>query len=321
MTTHTTLTQRYIEATARALPESRRDELRRELDATIADMVEARVDIGEDPVAAERAVLTELGDPSVFAARYADRPLHLIGPAYFPTYRRVLTLLVLWVPATVAAVVLGVELMAQEVSPGRAVGQSASVLYQVAIQVVFWVTVVFVVLERSGVATGARGWTVDDLPDRPARRSVSLSDLAFGLAGYGVAAVFLLGQNYRSGIADGGDDNVPMLNSDLWVTAWPLLLALVAVGAVTLILAYRRGRWNLPLALTEFVTTVAFAAVVGVLALRERLFDPAFLAAVELTSRGEDYLNRGVAIGALVLAGVAVYELIEHRRDLAPVAS
>ena len=30
-------------------------------------------------------MLTELGDPVILAAEYADRPLHLIGPRYYLT--------------------------------------------------------------------------------------------------------------------------------------------------------------------------------------------------------------------------------------------
>ena len=88
--TATNLTERYVHATLRSVPEARRDELGRELRSSIADMVEARTDGGEPEDVAVRAVLTELGDPGALAARYADRPLHLVGPRYFLVYWRLL---------------------------------------------------------------------------------------------------------------------------------------------------------------------------------------------------------------------------------------
>ena len=82
----TTLTDRYVWGVLRAVPETQRPDLEPEIRALIADALEARsaVDAGEVPAAAERAVLAELGDPEVLAARYTDRSLFLIGPALLP---------------------------------------------------------------------------------------------------------------------------------------------------------------------------------------------------------------------------------------------
>ncbi|MFC7484261.1 permease prefix domain 1-containing protein [Luedemannella flava] len=66
-----TLTDRYVDATLRRLPERQRADIERELRASIEDAVEARVDGGEDPADAERAVLTGLGDPARLAAGYS----------------------------------------------------------------------------------------------------------------------------------------------------------------------------------------------------------------------------------------------------------
>src|SRR5690606_21615629 len=95
----TTLTDRYIAATVRSLPPQLQAEVRDELRASIADAVDARTEQGEPLEAAGRAVLSELGDPSILAAGYADRPLHLIGPKYFLTWWRLLKVLVAIVPA------------------------------------------------------------------------------------------------------------------------------------------------------------------------------------------------------------------------------
>ena len=62
--TEVTLTDRYIDATVRSVPERQRADLSAELRSSIADQIEARVEGGADPAEAERAVLTALGDPT-----------------------------------------------------------------------------------------------------------------------------------------------------------------------------------------------------------------------------------------------------------------
>ena len=79
----TTLSERYITATINELPAEMHDDVRPELQASIADAIAGRIEQGDEHEAAERAVLSDLGDPSILAASYADRPLHLIGPRYY----------------------------------------------------------------------------------------------------------------------------------------------------------------------------------------------------------------------------------------------
>src|SRR5262245_64492392 len=103
--TTTTLTDRYVDATLRRVPARQRPDIERELRASIADAVDDRLEAGGDPAEAEEAVLTDLGDPARLAAGYADRPLHLIGPAFFLDYTRLLRALLVTVVPAVAAVV------------------------------------------------------------------------------------------------------------------------------------------------------------------------------------------------------------------------
>src|SRR5690606_3396276 len=99
------------------------DDVRTELEASIGDAVEARVEQGEPRDDAERAVLTDLGDPAALAAGYADRPLWLIGPRYYLTWWRLLKLLLWIVPACVAvAVALGLTISGAPA--GEIIGQT-----------------------------------------------------------------------------------------------------------------------------------------------------------------------------------------------------
>ena len=157
-----TLTERYISATIRSLRPDAQEDVRAELAASIADAVEARLEQGEEPESAEREVLTGLGDPAVLAAGYADRPLHLLGPRYYLTWRRLLILL-LWIVPPVALVGVGLSQALIGADVGTIIGQAIGVAISAAVHVTFWTTLVFVILERTGTDTGER-WSVDDLP-------------------------------------------------------------------------------------------------------------------------------------------------------------
>ncbi len=143
----TTLTDRYVAATLRSVPAPRREEIATELRASIQDMIEGRTDGGEETAAAEREVLTELGDPAQLAARYADRRLQLIGPRYYLAWERLLKLLLSFIPAMVGLLV-GLVAATDGKSVGAAVGAGFATAFEVAVQIAFWVTLVFAV--RSG---------------------------------------------------------------------------------------------------------------------------------------------------------------------------
>ena len=108
-TSTTTLTDRYVDAVTRRLPEASRDDVGRELRATIHDTVESRPDL--DRGVAEREALVALGDPERLAASYAGRGLYLIGPSVFLLWRRVLLVLLSIVPAVVALVTIVVAIL------------------------------------------------------------------------------------------------------------------------------------------------------------------------------------------------------------------
>jgi hypothetical protein len=80
---------RYMNAVAQALPESRRDEITRELRANILDSLESiREQLGREPTAGEvSAVLVTLGHPQQVAASFL-LPQQLVTADLFPLYKQ-----------------------------------------------------------------------------------------------------------------------------------------------------------------------------------------------------------------------------------------
>ncbi|GIF70456.1 hypothetical protein Ais01nite_84910 [Asanoa ishikariensis] len=284
----TSLTDRYVAATLRTVPAARREEIAAELRGSIEDMIDGRAAGGEDTTAAEREVLTELGDPAQLAARYADRRLQLIGPTYYLAWWRLLKLLLSFVPALVG-VVAGLVQATDGDNVGGAVGAGIGAAIQTAVQIAFWVTLVFAVLERTNTKLDLPAWTVDQLPqDRP-ERQITLADAAVSIGWLVIFTAYLPLQHFLSFVpARAGDGHLPILNPALW-SFWLPFLMVVLIATVGLEIAkYRVGRWTLPLVVTSAVLDLAFAIPVIFLMQNDRLLSPELVARFDWLSQPDN---------------------------------
>lgn len=276
-----TLTERYIDAAMRFVPEKQRGDLAAELRASIGDQVDARVEAGEAPASAERGVLTDLGDPEKLAADYADRPLHLIGPRYYLAWWRLTKLLWAIVPVCAA---FGVAL-AQVLSGapfGTVVGSVVSVVIGVIVHIGFWTTLVFFVVERSaggGDVGFVPAWTPDHLPE-PKAQGAGLSDLIASLVFVAAAAGAFLWDRFVGTAFLADEGWTPFLDPQLWPWWAAGLFVLLALEALLAIWVYARGRWSIASATVNVVLNVGIAVPVLWLLSQQRLMNPAFFAAL-----------------------------------------
>lgn len=240
MTETATLTDRYVDAAMRTVPEKQRSDLGDELRVSIADQIDARVENGESPDAAEVAVLTELGDPDKLAAGYTGRVLHLIGPRYYLDWWRLLKLLLWIVPACVVfGIGLGQTLAGQ--NPGTTIGQMVLGAMQAILQVSFWTTLVFVILERTGHETMDAGpWTPARLPE-PKQTGAALGDAIAVIVCLLVTAGAIV-WDLTLGFVPG--HHVSILNPQLWPEAVIALFIVMALRAGVAVVVFVRGRWT-----------------------------------------------------------------------------
>ncbi|MGO4385677.1 permease prefix domain 1-containing protein [Specibacter sp. RAF43] len=312
----TALTERYIAATVKSLPPTAQDDVRAELEASIADAVEARIEQGEQREEAERIVLIELGDPAVLAAGYADRPLHLIGPRYYLTWWRLLKLLLIIVPVcVVGAVALGQALADAPI--GEIIGQSIAAGLSVVFHLCFWVTLVFVILDRTGADTGTH-WNLDLLAE-PQRTGTGRTDLIVSLAFLGLTAGAILWDQFRGFVRSDGEA-LPMLNPDLWPWAIAGLLALLGLEIVFAVVLYLRERWSTALAVVNTALAVLFASWTLTLLGRGQLVNPAFLDVAFLQNGVEqDVLRILVVLLVFGVVGMSAWDIVDgwlkKRRD------
>lgn len=303
----TPLPERYIAATVKYLPHELHTEVRPELEASIADAIEARVEQGEDRESAERAVLTELGDPAVLAAGYTDRPLQLIGPRYYLMWWSLLKRLLAIVPAAVFAVsVLAHTLASGDI--GTVLGESIVTTISAALHVCFWVTLVFAIMERSDTDTGLT-WDIDQLPepreDHPARANLIASLVFLGLV------LVALVWDQVPGFIRLDDQPVAILNAELWPWTMLGLLALIALEIGFAIVLYIRRRWTVTLAIVNTALAVLFFAWIITLLTDGTLFSAEFVELWSENNINADSLYTLAVIFGFGVAVICVWDIID----------
>ncbi|REJ04917.1 hypothetical protein DY023_11705 [Microbacterium bovistercoris] len=302
-----TLTDRYVSETIRHLPQPLQQDVRAELETSISDAVDDRIEQGEARDDAERRVLTDLGDPAVLAAGYADRPLQLIGPKYYLVWWRLLKLLWAIVPAVAfGGVAIGQALDGAGV--GQIIGQGIAVALSVVVHIGFWTTLVFAVLERTGADTGVQ-WSIDQLPEeRPS--GAARTDLIGSLVMLAFFAGALLWDHFRGFVP--GDRVLSIINPELWPWWMGLLFLLMLAEAALAIAVYVRGRWTMALAWVNFAIAVSVMSL-GLTALgRGVLYNPEFVTDV-FTMNGVDSDATTVlaVLTGLGIAGVCIGDMVD----------
>jgi hypothetical protein len=229
-----TLTDRYVAATVRRVPEDQRQEIERELRAAIADDVEARVEAGAPPDDAEYRALAELGDPARLATRYTGRAAVLIGPATYPAYVRTLRVMGLIV-LPVCYLVNDIGYWVRGANAGAAIFGPLGTTFTVAMYLVVGVTLLFVIMDRKGVEppvrAGAREWTPDQLPDAERRRPpAGFVETVTQVVLAGLLVIGLCWQRTASPVTGEHGGHVPIIAPSLWSFWLPYLLVVIVLA-------------------------------------------------------------------------------------------
>lgn len=284
----TGLTDRYVAAVVRAVPIAQRQDVGAELRASIADAIDGLTAAGVPHAAAEEQVLAGLGEPHRLAAGYGSRTGYLIGPEQYPDYIRLLRALELLVPPIVGLVTLfAMALDGAGVLEILFTGLWA--MFMVGVQIAFWVTVVFAILERTGNAPEPEHeWSVHDLPDVPAERfGIGESVWTIALMTWMIFAIAWQRTHWL--ITTQSGEEVPVLNPELWSFWLPALILVLVATIVLEAVKYRVGRWTTGLAIASTALNVAFAAIVVGLWIGPGLLNPAV--AAELPAEAMRWLD------------------------------
>ena len=313
----TSLTDRYVWTVTRQLSPETGPDVARELRGTIEETVEGRIAAGEEPAAAERETILELGDPDVLAREYGGRPNHLIGPAYFPAWvRLVKVLLAIVVPLAVLGSVIA-QIFVAGASFGGIVGEAAVIALSVIVHIVFWTTLVFALVERYGSESEqdqfAETWSPDELADPADRaRRASLAEMLFEVVASLVAIGLVVWQ-----LGGVGEDAVQVLDPDLGWGWGAVIVGFLALDVLVTIAAWARGGWTRTLAAVSLVSAVVSGVVLVWLLLSDRLLTdlPAEFNATFGWDADWTISIPAVAVGIAVICGWEAVTALRRMRD------
>lgn len=306
------LTDRYVHAVTEQLPAAQRADIARELRGTIEDTLTARAAVEPElsPLEVERRTLIELGPPARLAESYRGEGRALIGPRYYPAWKRTLTTVISVVSPLVAVVMLVLGILGEE-PLADIIGGVLSGLVGSALQIAFWVTLGFAIAERTqsgsdgleALDTHDDDWDPDDLPV-PQARQVTWGDAIFTLlANAFLLAVLLL--PWRIGGSIAGQEVGQVFTDTAYALRWVLVVS-VAVSLLAGIIVLARGQWSWSTAIVNAVGNLLFAAPIVWLASREDLIAWDTFPTRWVTDSGVIEVNRPATMWAVVAVVVVI---------------
>ncbi|MCR8852565.1 HAAS signaling domain-containing protein [Lysinibacillus fusiformis] len=272
----------YIQEVTRRLPEKNREDIALELRSTISDMLSD--DYRDDDV---KDVLEKLGNPAELASGYRDQPMHLIGPRYFDVY---LSLLKMILP--IAAVIALISMVAEyfigfggeeEVINAvlKLLGEGIFRIIEVGIHVFFWLTLVFVIVERTDkekdqhpLSTSLKKWTPDDLKNViyiPKKKAITRLEVFGYLMWTAIWATLYFNANHLLGIYEGGRNGLefvtPAFNQEVFLRYWPIIVVVIALEIGLALYKLFKRQWTKKIAIfnaiLELLSTVVFIVIIS----------------------------------------------------------
>ncbi|KAF0822146.1 hypothetical protein V7200_19260 [Cytobacillus firmus] len=324
----------YIQEVTRRLPEKSRADIALELQSTIGDMLPD--DYNEEDV---KDVLSKLGSPAALAAGYRDQPMHLIGPRYFDVYVSLLKM-ILPIAAAISLISLAAEFIFnfnRDETIINAIleltGYGIWRLMEVAVQVFFWLTIVFAVIERMDkgkeqhpLSPSLKPWTPEDLKSItyiPKKRAISKFEVFGSLMWTAIWATLYFYADRLMGVYMGGGEGlefkIPAVNQDVLLGYWPIVVVIIALEAGLALYKLIIGQWTKRMAIFNTILEL-FATIVFIfILLNPNLLQQEFviymtdlfsISAAQLKS----WLLSSIIIIFIIYAGISIYDGIRKSR-------
>lgn len=282
----------YIHEVTRRVPEKGRADIALELRSTIEDMLPdnySEKDIKE--------VLGKLGNPATLASGYRDQPMHLIGPRYFDVYVSLLKMIV-----PIAAVISLIAMIAEYFigySGDEAIlnvvlnimGVGIGSIIEVGIQVFFWLTLIFAIIERTDkgedqqpLTASLKKWTPDDLkniPFIPKEKAINKFEVFGSLMWTAIWATLYFYSNQLVGVYEnvgaGLEFVIPALNQEILLRYWPFVLVIIALEIGLALYKLIKGQWTKKMAIFNTVLELSGTVVCLVILSNPNLMNQEFI--------------------------------------------
>jgi hypothetical protein len=284
------LVEHYLAVMAEHLPVKIREDVINEMRGNIMDM------LPDAPTDKDiRTVLEKLGDPVILAGSYIRDKKYLIGPAVYDNYISVLKLAV-GIVAIVSAFLsmlsflfgqpegtADISIKGAIVYSGDLIAEIIASAFQGALIACVWVTVIFVVFERSGVSRNSlsckKQWTVDDLPLQSSddKGRISRAETITGLFFSVFFTILLLTRPQLIGWYEMVNDALiikePLINIEQLSRYTFAIIALTAMQFALSIYKFAAKRWYLPMAIFNTVYNIAVGIFIYVISVDPNFFN------------------------------------------------
>lgn len=287
------LIEAYIYEVTRRLPEKSRNDIALELRSTIEDMLAD--DFTEEEVI---EVLSKLGDPATLAASYRDTPMHLIGPKVYDAYIWTMKMIIPWaiLITILAHVVETIVLFSGDESVLSVVIKSFGIMIvniiHVLIQTFFWVTIVFIFIERVGLSKSdlpmtkyGTEWTPEQLKlvhIIPKKKAIPKGEVIFGLVWTAIWVVLYFNADHLAGVYRSMDGSglqmvMPALNQSILMSYLPIVLPFAALEIGLTLYKWKERQWTMKLVVINAFIKVLSLIVFVVIASNPSLINEAMI--------------------------------------------
>jgi hypothetical protein len=306
------LIERYIYDVTRRLPEAEREEATRKLTGSINDM------LPDNPTEQDiNAALTQLGAPSKLAGQYGIKPRYLISPALYDSYITVLKSVTIAVACVCACI--GVFAAATALQPGATaieiigfiIAEMLTSAFWGAVMAVFWVTIGFVIAERSGY----------NIPPLPGRGDATIPHTS-ALTGMALAVIFTAiyvfsiynGWLFGGRVFIRGTEVVSPISQAALERSIPFVIALACVSLIVSALKLIYGRWSIPVCAADIFYNIVWAGIAIYIILWPDLINADFTLFISRTTESavlaEKIANGGALFVPVAITLVCVFAVI-----------
>lgn len=321
----------YVREVTRRLPEKMRNDIALELRSTIEDMLPDKHT--EDNV---KQALEKLGNPASLAAQYGDRPMHLIGPKFYDIYISILKL-TLTIVSIVALSLFIIEKFAS-LSTTEAlsfltvsgfIAEAIGIVFEAGIQNFFWVTIVFVIFDRTISPTvhvpltlSGTPWKPDDLKNIsnvPLKKAIKTSEIGTGFFWTIIWAVVYFKATHLIGVYESKEGQsglefvMPVFQHDILLYYWPLASLLILLELLLLAYKAKLRHWTFKLAISntivQLVGVISFIIIVS----NPNIVNPEFVTYFsQLLDNSQDNLSSASKwIYGIIVLSVIVTSLLD----------
>jgi len=314
------LVDRYIYAVTRNMGADQRQDVADELRGLIEDALDEKGSRSKQSI---REVLLSFGDPEFLAQRYKGSRQYLIGPDLFGIYIRALKM-TFSIGIPVALIIVAIDQIIKQ--PESIISFALAVcsgLIGIIIQMLFWVTLVFFILDRTNVQakdlTENHPWDPSMLPEATAKRQIPLYEAVSDIVWYSLLiALPFIANTFVGAHIDG--QTTPLFNpqlSNVWLF---IIVALGGIGLTKSLLKLRLHCWPKSLAIFNVLFALTFSTTLILLVTTTQLINPAFASVLDSyintanLAQVTDGINWTVGITTAVIVGSYLYDAVNSIR-------